>query len=62
MTGAELILHFSGDTAGNTAVNVSFAGTDSGQLPFANPVTDRDRSAIRWYVETCRTEEGRSHE
>nr|VFJ42528.1 MAG: Tetratricopeptide repeat-containing protein [Candidatus Kentron sp. DK] len=52
MTGAELILHFSGDTAGNTAVNVSFAGTDSGQLPFINPITDRDRSDIRWYVET----------
>nr|VFK22812.1 MAG: hypothetical protein BECKLFY1418C_GA0070996_11284 [Candidatus Kentron sp. LFY] len=58
MTGTELVLHFSG----NTAVNVSFAGTDSGQLPFANPVTDRDRWDIRWYVETYRTEEGRLHE
>jgi tetratricopeptide (TPR) repeat protein len=45
---AELSLRFSG----NSQVNVSFDGTDSGQLPFENPVTDRDRKNIRWYIET----------
>ena len=31
---------------------MSYNGTDSGLLPFANPVTDKDRSDIRWYIET----------
>nr|VFK80124.1 MAG: Tetratricopeptide repeat-containing protein [Candidatus Kentron sp. SD] len=48
MRNTELVLHFSSDTA----VNVSFDGADSGRLPFADPVTDKDRSDIRWYVET----------
>ena len=48
MNGTELALHFSS----NTEVNVSFDGTDSGKLAFANPVTEKDRADIRWYVET----------
>ena len=48
MNGTELALHFSS----NTEVNVSFDGTDSGKLAFANPVTEQDRAEIRWYVET----------
>ncbi|MEM9366222.1 MAG: CHAT domain-containing protein [Planctomycetota bacterium] len=48
MASVELILHFSGPDE----VNVSFDGTDSGQLAFTNPVTQKDRSDIRWYVET----------
>jgi len=48
MSSTELVLNFSS----NTEVNVSFDGTDSGQLEFANPITDKDRSDIRWYVET----------
>ena len=48
MSHTALALTFSS----NTEVDVSFDGVDSGQLPFANPVTDKDRSDIRWYVET----------
>jgi hypothetical protein len=48
MNGTELALNFSS----NTEVNVSFDGTDSGKLDFANPVTEQDRDEIRWYVET----------
>lgn len=48
MSGAELALHF----PSSTEVNVSFDGTDSGKLNFANPVTEQDRAEIRWYVET----------
>ena len=48
MDGTELALNFSS----NTEVNVSFDGTDSGKLAFANPVTEQDRAEIRWYVET----------
>jgi hypothetical protein len=48
MNDAELALHFSS----STEVNVSFGGTDSGKLAFANPVTEKDRADIRWYVET----------
>ena len=48
MSSSELILSFSS----NTSVNVSFDGTDSGQLDFANPVSEKDRLDIRWYVET----------
>jgi tetratricopeptide (TPR) repeat protein len=48
MNDAELSLHFSS----STEVNVSFGGTDSGKLAFANPVTEKDRADIRWYVET----------
>jgi hypothetical protein len=33
-------------------VSVAYEGTDSGLLAFHNPVTDKDRSDIRWYVET----------
>lgn len=48
MASAELSLQF----AGSDRVNVSFDGTDSGHLDFTNPITDKDRSDIRWYVET----------
>jgi len=48
MNGTELALNFSS----NTEFNVSFYGTDSGRLAFANPVTEQDRAEIRWYVET----------
>ena len=48
MSDVELSLRFSG----NNQVNVSFDGTDSGTLPFENPVTAKDRSDIRWYIET----------
>jgi hypothetical protein len=37
MNGTELALHFSS----NTEVNVSFDGTDSGKVAFANPVTEQ---------------------
>ncbi|HUG71266.1 MAG TPA: CHAT domain-containing protein [Pirellulaceae bacterium] len=48
MGTAELVLNFPGPDK----VNVSFDGTDSGQLEFTNPITVKDRSDIRWYVET----------
>ena len=48
MSSSELSLHFSS----KTEVNVSFDGTESGTLSFTNPVTEKDRSDIRWYVET----------
>jgi hypothetical protein len=48
MSDVELSLRFSG----NSQINVSFNGTDSGALPFENPVTAKDRSDIRWYIET----------
>ena len=48
MSSTELVLKFSS----NTQVNVSFDGTESGRLDFANPVTAKDRTDIRWYVET----------
>lgn len=48
MSDIELSLQFSG----NNKVNVSFKGTASGELPFANPVTAKDRDNIRWYIET----------
>jgi hypothetical protein len=48
MSDSELSLRFSG----SSQVNVSFDGTDSGALPFENPVTAKDRSDIRWYIET----------
>lgn len=44
----ELRLHFSS----GPEVSVAFGGTDSGRLPFVNPVTDKDRADIRWYIET----------
>ncbi|MCB1875302.1 MAG: tetratricopeptide repeat protein [Chromatiales bacterium] len=48
MSSAELILRFS-DT---NQVNVAFEGHDSAPQPFVNPVSDKDRSDIRWYIET----------
>ena len=48
MSDVELSLRF----AGNNWVNVFFDGTDSGLLDFANPLTPKDRSDIRWYIET----------
>lgn len=33
-----------------TELNVSFDGIDSGKHAFVNPLTERDRSDIRWYV------------
>jgi hypothetical protein len=37
---------------GPTQVSVACDGNDPGQFAFANPVTDKDRNDIRWYVET----------
>lgn len=48
MRDVELSLRFTG----NSQVCVSFGGTESGTLPFASPVTAKDRTDIRWYVET----------
>jgi len=48
MPAPELVLRFPGPDQ----VNVSYDGTDSGLLPFVSPVTDKDRSDIRWYIET----------
>jgi tetratricopeptide (TPR) repeat protein len=36
----------------STEVKVSFEGTDSGQMAFVNPISDKDRTDIKWYVET----------
>lgn len=48
MRSAELILRFStSDTA-----SVAFSDADSGWFKFANPISDKDRKDIRWYVET----------
>lgn len=47
MRSIELVLNFSS----NTAVNVSFDDSDSGQIKFVNPITDKDKWDIRWYVE-----------
>ena len=48
MNSAELTLRF----PSNDTVNVSFDGADSGQIPFTNPITEKDRTDIRWYIET----------
>jgi len=48
MAAPELVLRFPGPAQ----VSVAYDGTDSSQFPFTNPVTDKDRSDIRWYVET----------
>lgn len=48
MSTSELTLHF----ADPATVNVSFDGTDAGQLPFANPLQPKDRADLRWYIET----------
>ncbi len=48
MPAPEIVLRFPGPTQ----VSVSFDGTDSGLLPFTNPVTGQDRKDISWYVET----------
>ncbi len=48
MPAPELILRFPSPDQ----VVVAFAGIDSGLLPFANPVTEEDRKAIAWYIET----------
>lgn len=48
MATAELTLRFSS----SNQVNVSFGGADSGWLDFTNPVKEKDRRDIRWYVET----------
>ncbi len=45
---SELVLRF----ATPDLVNLSYAGTDSGEVPFASPVTDQDRRDLSWYVET----------
>ena len=44
----ELVLRF----PDQDHVSVSYEGADSGPLPFANPVTEKDRQDIAWYVET----------
>ncbi len=48
MPATELVLRFPGPDQ----VSVAYDGTDSGQFAFTNPVADKDRSDIRWYVET----------
>ena len=48
MNRTELAIQF----PSSTEVNVSFEGTDSGQMAFVNPVSDKDRTDIKWYVET----------
>lgn len=48
MSAPELVLRFPVPDQ----VSVSFNGTDSGPLPFASPVTDKDRADICWYIET----------
>lgn len=48
MNGTELAIQF----PSSTEVNVSFEGTDSGKMAFVNPVSDKDRTDIKWYVET----------
>ena len=48
MAAPELVLRFPGPAQ----VSVAYEGNDSGQFPFTNPVTDKDRQEIRWYVET----------
>ncbi len=45
---AELVLRFPAPDR----VEVSYAGTDSGAVSFANPVTAKDRQDLAWYVET----------
>ncbi|WP_295389874.1 CHAT domain-containing protein [uncultured Thiodictyon sp.] len=48
MAAPELVLRFPGPAQ----VSVAYGGNDSGQFAFTNPVTDKDRNDIRWYVET----------
>lgn len=48
MSHAELILRF----PDADHINVAFEGNDSGPQPFTNPVTEKDRADIRWYIET----------
>ncbi len=48
MPAPELILRFPGPDQ----VIASYGGTDAGPLPFASPVTVKDRTDIRWYIET----------
>ncbi len=44
----ELNLRFTG----HDAVEVRLDGLESGLLPFANPLTQKDRDDLRWYLET----------
>jgi hypothetical protein len=48
MPAPELVLRFPGPDQ----VSVLYEGEDSGQFAFSNPVTDRDRESIGWYLET----------
>jgi tetratricopeptide (TPR) repeat protein len=48
MSGMELSIQF----LSGTEVKVSFEGTDSGKMAFVNPISDKDRTGIKWYVET----------
>ena len=48
MNGTELAIQF----PNSTEINVSFGGTDSGKMAFVNPLSDKDRTDIKWYVET----------
>jgi len=52
MNQSELSLQFTGQSADMFHVNITFDGTDSGLQPFVNPITQADREAIRWYIET----------
>ena len=35
----------------NNRVIVGFSGEESGELPFKNPLTAKDRGELRWYLE-----------
>ncbi|MEM9368889.1 MAG: hypothetical protein AAGD07_23090 [Planctomycetota bacterium] len=48
VASAELLLQFST----SKTVKVSCGSSDSQWFEFANPVSDKDRKDIRWYVET----------
>ncbi|WP_158521013.1 CHAT domain-containing tetratricopeptide repeat protein [Fuerstiella marisgermanici] len=48
MATSDLVFNFSSPEQ----VTVSYDGTGSGRFEFVNPVTEKDRQDIRWYVET----------
>lgn len=45
---AEIVLRFPTPSS----VSVAFNGTDSGEHPFTDPLSLRDREDLRWYLET----------
>ncbi len=48
---AEIVLRFPTPTT----VSAAFDGTDSGEHPFTDPLSLRDREDLRWYLETYAT-------